>query len=106
MSDHLNQTIMAELKSVINPKTNIDIVNGKDIKSLNITQDKITVIVEIEPAEHRLMSPLQPKIEKIIKKFSEGKLVQVIMTAHSKDEKSVKSPSGPPPNLKNPAIPS
>jgi len=104
MSDHLNQTIMAELKSVINPKTNIDIVNGKDIKSLNITEDKITVIVEIDPAEHRLMSPLQPKIEKIIKKFSEGKLVQVIMTAHSKDEKSVKSTSGPPPNLKNPAI--
>ena len=86
MSDHLNQTIMAELKSVINPKTNIDIVNGKDIKSLNITEDKITVIVEIEPAEPSLMSPLQPKIENIIKIIDENLSNPLIYEQYNDDK--------------------
>ena len=41
MSDPLRQSIMAELKGIINPKTNNDIVSDKNIKSLNITEDKI-----------------------------------------------------------------
>ena len=35
MSDPLRQSIMAELKGIINPKTNNDIVSDKNIKSLN-----------------------------------------------------------------------
>ena len=104
MSDPLRQSIMAELKGIINPKTNNDIVSDKNIKSLNITEDKITVLLEIEPDEYKLMSPLQSPIKKTVEKLSAGKLVQVIMTAHSKEEQSVKPPSGPPPNLKNPGI--
>ena len=104
MSEHLSQSIMAGLKGIINPKTNNDLVTDKNIKSLNITEDKISLILQIEPTEYELMSPLQSKIEKMIKELSEEKLVQVIMTAHSTDEKSVKPPSSPPPNLKNPGI--
>ena len=91
---------MAKLKTIENPKTKNNIVTGKDIKSLNITEDKITLILEINPKEYQLMKPLQSKAEKILETLSEGRIVQVIMTAHSSDEKSVKAPSGPPPNLK------
>ena len=35
MNDPLSQSIMTELKGIINPKTNNDLVTDKNIKSLN-----------------------------------------------------------------------
>ena len=104
MSDDLSQKILTELKTIINPGTGRDIVTGKDVKSLNITEDKITLILEINPSEYDLMSPVQSEAEEMIKKSSEGKLVQVIMTAHSSEEKQPSAPVGPPPNIKSPAV--
>ena len=51
MSDDLSQQILTELKTIINPGTGRDIVTGKDVKSLNITEDKIVLILEINPSE-------------------------------------------------------
>ena len=104
MSEDLSQRILTELKTIINPRTGRDIVTGKDVKSLNITEDKIVLILEINPSEYDRMSPVQSKAEEMIKKSSAGKLVQVIMTAHSSEEKQPSAPVGPPPNIKSPAV--
>jgi len=104
MSEDLSQRIMVGLKTITNPRTGEDIVTGKNVKSLNITEEKIVLILEINPSEYDLMSPVQSKAEEIIKKSSEGKLVQVIMTAHSSEEKQPSAPVGPPPNIKSPAV--
>ena len=46
MSEDLSQRIITELKTITNPRTGKDIVTGKDVKSLNITEEKIVLILE------------------------------------------------------------
>ena len=104
MSDDLFQRIMTELKTITNPRTGRDIVTEGNVKSLNITEDKIVLILEINPSEYDLMKPVQFEAEEIIRKSSETRVKQVIMTAHSSDGKPPSGPVETPPNLKSPAI--
>ncbi len=101
MTEGLRQRISNDLKQVINPTTNTDIVTDKTVKSIEISDDKIVLILEIDPKKQKAMESIQAKAESIIKSINQSKNVQVIMTAHVTETKSSRDPVNAPPNLKS-----
>ncbi len=90
MHDALINKIKKNLKEIYNPLTNRDIISDNIVKSVELKNDVIIVILEIDPSKLEIMDELKSKVEKNIKEFNEGKTIQVILTAHSsfKDNKN------------------
>ena len=103
MNENMIDEINNNLKKIINPLSQRDIISDKTVKSTEIKNDKIVVILEIDSTQLKTMESIKTKVEKIIDNYGRGKNAQVIMTAHVSDEnKSSSTPSIP--NLKSPTI--
>ena len=80
--------ILAHIEEIKNPTTGDYLRIGKEIKSLNISNGKIILILQINQNEHDSVRILQKASEQILQKFSKGKKFHVIITSHSKDKTS------------------
>ena len=102
MSEAYSQEILDRLKTVINPVTSIDIVTDKTLKSIKVLEEKIIVLLEINPEKVSSMKPIQAKVEEILNKVKRNRDIQVIMTAHTPDNSPTNSQKNTPPNIKSP----
>ena len=104
MNEKIVEEINNNLKKIINPLSQKDIISDKTVKSTEIKNDKIVVILEIDSTQLKTMESIKTKVEEIIDNYGHGKNAQVIMTAHVSDENTSSSTPSTPPNLKSPTI--
>ena len=83
MNDALIIKVKKKLKEIYNPLTNKDIISDNILKSVEIKNDVITLILEIDPSKLKTMDDLKNNVEKKIEELNEGKEIQVILTAHN-----------------------
>ena len=104
MSENLIEEIKNNLKKIINPLSKKDIISDQTVKSTEVKDDKIVVILEVDSNELEIMESLKIKVEEIIQNCGNGKKAQIIMTSHVSSDNNQSSTPSPPPNLKSPAI--
>ena len=102
MNENIIDEINNNLKKIINPLSQKDIISDKTVKSTEIKNDKIVVILEIDPTQLKTMESIKIKVEEIINNYGNGKNAQVIMTSHVSDKNTPSSTPSTPPNLKSP----
>ena len=83
MNDALIIKVKNKLKEIYNPLTNRDIISDNILKSVEIKNDVIILILEIDPSKLKTMDDLKNNVEKKIEELNEGKEIQVILTAHN-----------------------
>ena len=98
MNNDLLAQIKNSLREIFNPLTNKDIVSDKTVKSIELNKNTILVILEIDPSKLKLMDSIKNDIEKTAEKYSQGKSIQVILTAHNSDNDNTESPYNKQPN--------
>ena len=103
MNENMIDEINNNLKKIINPLSQKDIISDKTVKSTEIKNDKIVVILEIDSTQLKTMESIKIKVEEIINNYGNGKNAQVIMTSHVSDKNTPSSTPSTPPNLKSPA---
>ena len=103
MNENILDEINNNLRKIINPHSKKDIISDKTVKSTEIKNDKIVVILEIDPTQLKTMESIKIKVEEIINNYGNGKNAQVIMTSHVSDKNTPSSTPSTPPNLKSPA---
>ena len=104
MNENMIDEINNNLKKIINPLSRKDIISDKTVKSTGIKNDKIVIILEIDPTQLKTMESIKTKVEEIINNYGDGKKnAQVIMTSHVSDKNMPSSTPSTPPNLKSPA---
>ena len=102
MNENMIDEINNNLKKIINPLSQRDIISDKTVKSTEIKNDKIVVILEIDPTQLKTMESIKTKVEEIINNYGNEKNAQVIMTSHVSDKNTTSSTPSTPPNLKSP----
>ena len=83
MNDALIINVKNKLKEIYNTLTNRDIISDNILKSVEIKNDVIILILEIDPSKLKTMDDLKNNVEKKIEELNEGKELQVILTAHN-----------------------
>ena len=68
MNENLIEAVNQTLKEIINPLSKLDIISDKTIKSVELKNDKIIIILEIDPNELKIMETIKIKIEEMITK--------------------------------------
>ena len=91
MKDSFITKIKNNLKDIYNPLTNRDIISDNIVRSVEIKNDVIIVILEIDPSKIKTMDDLKNKVERKIEEFNEGKTIQVILTAHNSFDENINS---------------
>ena len=104
MNENLIEAVNQNLKEIINPISKLDIISDKTVKSVELKNDKIIIILEIDPNELKIMETIKIKIEEMVTNRVKGNPVQVIMTSHVSEENNASSKPSAPPNLKSPSI--
>ena len=104
MNENLIEAVNQNLKEIINPISKLDIISDKTVKSVELKNDKIIIILEIDPNELKIMETIKIKIEEMVTNRVKGNPVQVIMTSHVSEENNASSKPSVPPNLKSPSI--
>ena len=104
MNENLIEAVNQNLKEIINPLSKLDIISDKTVKSVELKNDKIIIILEIDPNELKIMETIKIKIEEMVTNRVKGNPVQVIMTSHVSEENNASSKPSAPPNLKSPSI--
>ena len=100
MNENLIEAVNQNLKEIINPISKLDIISDKTVKSVELKNDKIIIILEIDPNELKIMETIKIKIEEMVTNRVKGNPVQVIMTSHVSEENNASSKPSVPPNLK------
>ena len=73
MNENMIDEINKNLKKIINPLSQKDIISDKTVKSTEIKNDKIVVILEIDPTQLKTMESIKIKVEEIINNYGNGK---------------------------------
>ena len=81
MNENLIEAVNQNLKEIINPISKLDIISDKTVKSVELKNDKIIIILEIDPNELKIMETIKIKIEEMVTNRVKGNPVQVIMTS-------------------------
>ena len=58
MNENLIETVNQNLKEIINPISKLDIISDKTVKSVELKNDKIIIILEIDPNELKIMETI------------------------------------------------
>ena len=66
MNENLIETVNRNLKEIINPISKLDIISDKTVKSVELKNDKIIIILEIDPNELKIMETIKLKIEEMV----------------------------------------
>ena len=66
MNENLIEAVNQNLKEIINPISKLDIISDKTVKSVELKNDKIIIILEIDPNELKIMETIKIKIEEMV----------------------------------------
>lgn len=84
--------ILAELKKLIDPSSDQDIVSAGIVRALTVEDGAVRFVLEIDPARAKMLEPLRAEAEARVRMLDGVKSVSALMTAHSA--------KAPPPDLK------
>ena len=62
MNENIIDEINNNLRKIINPHSKKDIISDKTVKSTEIKNDKIVVILEIDPTQLKTMESIKIKV--------------------------------------------
>ena len=86
MNDALIIKVKKKLKEIYNPLTNRDIISDNILKSVEIKNDVIILILEIDPSKLKTMDDLKNNVEKKIEELNEDEKA-VYKTAFEIDQR-------------------
>ena len=81
------ESVLKALRTIIDPISNKDIVTAKLVKSLNISEQEITFILEIDPNFESSYHSIKAASEKVIKKLNKVSMVKIFLSSHTKNDK-------------------
>ena len=92
------KSVRAALETVIDPGSGKDIMAAEMVKALSADGDKVSFVLEIDPARSAEMDPLRAAAEAAVRSVSGVSDVSIVLTAHSGAGGAARS-SGPVPDL-------
>ena len=78
MNEKIVEEINNNLKKIINPLSQKNIISDKTVKSTEIKNDKIVVILEIDSTQLKTIASIKTKVEQIIDNYGHGKMLRLL----------------------------
>jgi len=88
--------VRSALATVLDPARGTDIVSANQVKSISVTDGKVSFVLEVDPARGGAMEPLRAAAEKAVSALRGVTSVSAVMTAHAAHGQAV---TAPPPDL-------
>ena len=76
-------TVLAELKQVVDPATGQDIVSSGMMRALNVEDGTVRFVLEVDPKAATAMEPVRAEAEERVKALAGVEKVSAMLTAHS-----------------------
>ena len=88
--------VLAALGRIVDPAKGSDIVSTGLVRSLSVTNQEVSFVLEVDPARGSAMEPLRAAAEQAVKALDGVTTVRAVMTAHSSSGQAPQAASKPP----------
>ncbi len=95
------ERVRSALATVVDPSRGTDIVSADQVKSVSVTDGRVSFVLEVDAARGGAMEPLRAAAEKAVAALEGVTSVNAVMTAHAAHGETARAPAPPDLGLKD-----